>query len=46
MMRKADGQPSVNVLMRADPSVHYTIKSTVNGHLNSYVRFSRKLREN
>ena len=40
-MRKADGQPSVNVLMRADPIVHYTIKSTVNGHelqaLNRFV---------
>ena len=31
-MRKADDQPSVNVLLRADPIVHYTIKSTVNGH--------------
>ncbi len=32
-MREADDQPSVNVLVRADPIVHYTIKSTVNGHL-------------
>jgi hypothetical protein len=31
-MRQAEDQPSVNVLMRADPIVHYTIKSTVNGH--------------
>ena len=31
-MRRADDQPSVNVLVRADPIVHYTIKSTVNGH--------------
>jgi hypothetical protein len=32
VMRQAEDQPSVNVLMRADPIVHYTIKSTVNGH--------------
>jgi hypothetical protein len=31
-MRKADDQPSVNVPSRADPIVHYTINSTVNGH--------------
>lgn len=31
-MRKADDQPSVDVLMRADPIVHYTIKFTVNRH--------------
>jgi hypothetical protein len=31
-MRTADDQPSVKVLMRADPIVHYTIKSIVNGH--------------
>ncbi len=31
-MTRADDQPSVNVLVRADPIVHYTIKSTVNGH--------------
>ena len=35
VMRKADDQPLVNVLVRADPIVHYTIKSTVNGHLPS-----------
>ena len=39
-MRQAEDQPSVNVLMRADPIVHYTIKSTVNGH-----RKNRMLRE-
>ena len=37
-MRKADGQPSVNVLMRADPIVHYTIKSTVNGHIGQKLK--------
>jgi hypothetical protein len=31
-MRKADAQPSVKVVLRADPIVHYTTKSTVNGH--------------
>jgi hypothetical protein len=31
-MSKADDKPSVNVLVRAGPIVHYTIKSTVNGH--------------
>jgi hypothetical protein len=31
-MRKAEDQPSVNVLVRANPAVHYTIKFTVNGH--------------
>jgi hypothetical protein len=33
-MRKADAQPSVNVLVRADPFVRSTINSTVNGHPN------------
>src|SRR4051794_1963541 len=32
MMRKADDQPSVKALMRADPIVHYTLKYSVNGH--------------
>jgi hypothetical protein len=31
-MGAADDQPSVKVLLRADPIVQYTIKSTVNGH--------------
>jgi hypothetical protein len=31
-MKKADAQPSVNALVRADPIVHYTIDSTVNSH--------------
>src|SRR5262249_2758390 len=34
VMRTAGDQPSVNVLLRADPFVHYTIKSTVNGYSN------------
>jgi hypothetical protein len=37
MMRKADDQPSVNVPLRANPIVHYTIKSTVNGHITGDV---------
>ena len=28
----ADAEPSVDVLVRAEPVVHYTIKSTVNAH--------------
>ena len=31
-MNKADAQPSVNVRVRADPIVLYTINSTVNDH--------------
>jgi hypothetical protein len=31
-MGRAEVQPSVNVLMRADPIVHYTIAFTVTGH--------------
>ena len=31
-MRRAEDEPSVNVPVRADPIVHYIIKSTVNGH--------------
>jgi hypothetical protein len=36
-MTEADDQPSVNVLLRAHPVVHYTIKCTVNGHLEEAV---------
>jgi hypothetical protein len=32
VMREADDQPSVDVSLRADPIVHYTVMSTVNGH--------------
>lgn len=32
MLRRADDQPSVKALLRADPIVHYTIKFTVNRH--------------
>jgi hypothetical protein len=28
----ADAQPSVDALVRADPIVHYTVNSTVNGY--------------
>jgi hypothetical protein len=35
-MRKADDYPSVNVPSRADLIVHYTIKSTVNGHVDLF----------
>ena len=34
MAEAADAEPSVNVLVRADPIVHYTINSTVNGYSN------------
>ena len=43
VMRKADDQPSVNVPLRADPIVHYTIKSTVNGHAICIDRLSYRL---
>jgi hypothetical protein len=35
VMGRAEVQPSVNVLMRADPIVHYTIAFTVTGHADS-----------
>jgi hypothetical protein len=33
----ADAQPSVDALVRADPIVHYTVNSTVNGYLSFQV---------
>ena len=36
----ADAGPSVNVLVRAQPVVHYTIKTTVNDHPRYSVRLS------
>src|SRR5262245_44631341 len=32
VVANADAEPSVDVLLRADPIVHYTINSTVNAH--------------
>jgi hypothetical protein len=33
----ADAQPSVDVLVRADPIVHYNINSTVNAHVSGNI---------
>ena len=44
-MREADDQPSVDVLVPHDPIVHYTIKSTVNGHLPTIAGTSRSRRQ-
>ena len=38
-MGRAEVQPSVNVLMRADPIVHYTIAFTVTGHAIAHIRY-------
>ena len=43
-MRKADAQPSVNVLVRANPVVRYTINSTVNGHVHPFLGIALALR--